>query len=556
VFVQNIFPTLSLISEGKGFILESLLRAQPGHTKEDKPWQLCAPVSVPRKLEMSSLASPAHRLSIAPMMDFTDKHFRFMMRLLTKEAQLYTEMLVDQTLWYQRDHLEWFLATSKCESPVAVQLGGSDPESMAQAAALCSQYGGFNEININCGCPSSKCAKGGAEGRCFGARLMLDPGKVAAVCKAIKKVTQLPVTVKCRIGADTESWEELRNFIHTVAQTGVKHFIIHARKCILGGLSPAQNRQVPPLRYERVYQLMQEFPDLVFSINGGIKTFDEIESHLNGTWRQHPELTAAVEEGEEQCHCEAAFLAGGKSGSSTGDGSSNIGDDSSNIGDGSSNTGDGSSEVGSENLATVFSGGDGGGGNSGSRNGNTGHEHEEHGHQPPAKKVKLTVKMDAPPGMGSRAAAAVAAAAAAAPPPESADVRGPLVTTTGRGVYGVMVGRLAYQDTWKLRHVDSKVFGKEDQGFSRREVIDRYLTYAEGEQQRWGVTKVKGSSQYCAPSRALVKPLLGLFTGEPRCKQLKNKLVQACYKEAGNIRGLVEGVLAEGLLPDTSLDAR
>jgi tRNA dihydrouridine synthase A len=485
---------------------------------------------------MSSLVYPAHRLSIAPMMEFTDKHFRFLMRLLTKEAQLYTEMLVDQTLWYQRDHLEWFLATSKCESPVAVQLGGSDPESMAQAAILCSQYGGFNEININCGCPSSKCAKGGAEGRCFGARLMLAPDKVAAVCKAIMRVTQVPVTVKCRIGADTESWKELCHFIHTVAQTGVKHFIIHARKCILGGLSPAQNRQVPPLRYERVYQLMHQFPDLKFSINGGIKTYDEIDDHLNGTWRKHPDATPAIEEGEDKCHCEAAFAAG----SSANSGSSNAATAANNKSSSSSNGGDGNS-----------------GGSSSSSDGHVEKQEKVEGQQPPAKKVKFTMQMEAPKAkVGSRAAAKVAAIAAIAPGPESADVRGPLEMATGQGVYGVMVGRLAYQDTFMLRNVDSRIFGKEDQGFSRREIIDRYLTYAEGEQERWGVTKQKGSSQYCAPSRALVKPLLGLFTGEPRCKQLKNKLVQACYKEAGNIRGLVEGVLAEGLMPEASMDAR
>lgn len=220
------------------------------------------------------------RLSVAPMMDVSDRHFRFLMRLLTRKTKLYTEMKVDQTLLYNQHPagLEYFLGHAPYERPLAVQLGGNDPSLLGQAAKLCEEYGGFDEINLNCGCPSPKVAKD----RGFGARLMLEPGHVREIlAEMTRQVCRTEVTVKCRIGADDrDSYPELCEFVHDCRASGVRHFIVHARKCMLDGLSTSQNRSVPPLYYPVVHRLAHEFPELRFTINGGIRTLEAANTHL------------------------------------------------------------------------------------------------------------------------------------------------------------------------------------------------------------------------------------------------------------------------------------
>lgn len=231
---------------------------------------------------------PPYTLSIAPMMEWTDRHYRYMMRGLTQHTQLYTEMIVDGTLLHRRDDLSLFLGHDECEQPLAVQLGGSSPTDVGEAAAICEAYGGFNEINLNVGCPSPRVATKA----CFGARLMLDPDKTRQILHEMtRRVTHTNVTVKCRIGADEkDSYDDLLSFIQTVRPSlppsPPPTFILHARKALLSGLSPAQNRSVPPLNYPRVHSLVTAFPDCYFIINGGIQTWQDAQAHLSEEGRE------------------------------------------------------------------------------------------------------------------------------------------------------------------------------------------------------------------------------------------------------------------------------
>jgi tRNA-dihydrouridine synthase A len=226
----------------------------------------------------SRMASPPPQLlSVAPMMDWTDLHYRQLARLLSKNVWLYTEMVVDSTIIHNPDH-DRFLWFPPEQHPISCQLGGSDPAKLAHAAAIVATYG-YDEINLNCGCPSDRVAGAG----CFGASLMLRPETVAECCAAVSgAVNGTPVTVKCRIGVDdVDSYEAFHRFIETVSEkSSVKHFIIHARKCMLNGLSPLQNRTIPPLRYQWVWALKRDFPELEFSLNGGILTLEETVAAL------------------------------------------------------------------------------------------------------------------------------------------------------------------------------------------------------------------------------------------------------------------------------------
>lgn len=214
-----------------------------------------------------------HRFCVAPMMDWTDRHCRAFHRLLTRNALLYTEMLTPPAIIH--GNRERLLAFDAREHPVALQLGGSDPMALAEAAEIGASFG-YDEINLNVGCPSDRVQ----EGR-FGACLMAEPGLVAACVSAMRARVEIPVTVKCRIGIDDQDAEDdLQKFIETVAAAGCITFIVHARKAWLAGLSPKQNREVPPLDYARVYRLKASRPDLTIVLNGGIAGLDDAEQHL------------------------------------------------------------------------------------------------------------------------------------------------------------------------------------------------------------------------------------------------------------------------------------
>lgn len=216
---------------------------------------------------------PANRFSIAPMLDWTDRHCRYFHRVLTKGSLLYTEMVTTGAIIHGKGN---YLAYSEEEHPIALQLGGSDPAALAFCAKLAEQCG-YDEINLNVGCPSDRVQNG-----MFGACLMGRAALVADCIKAMRDVVSIPVTVKTRIGIDDQdSYAFLCDFVGTVAGHGeCDMFTIHARKAWLSGLSPKENREVPPLDYPRVYQLKKDFPALTIAINGGVKTLEEAEHHL------------------------------------------------------------------------------------------------------------------------------------------------------------------------------------------------------------------------------------------------------------------------------------
>ena len=215
----------------------------------------------------------SHKFSVAPMMDRTDRHCRYFHRLLTKRSLLYTEMLHANAVL--KGDTEKLLNHHTDEHPLVLQLGGSDPSALSEASSISEKFG-YSEVNLNVGCPSSKVQKGR-----FGAVLMKEPKLVAKCISQMKEATTLPVTVKCRIGVDDMDQNiHLDNFINEVSSAGCNTFIIHARKAWLKGLSPKDNREIPPLNYERVYKLKNTFPDLKFIINGGIKSLDESSIHL------------------------------------------------------------------------------------------------------------------------------------------------------------------------------------------------------------------------------------------------------------------------------------
>ncbi|XP_028245158.1 uncharacterized protein LOC114422817 isoform X3 [Glycine soja] len=218
---------------------------------------------------------PWFSFSVAPMMDWTDHHYRTLARLISKHAWLYTEMLAAETIVHQKDNLDRFLAYSPDQHPIVLQIGGSNIENLAKATELANAYC-YDEINLNCGCPSPKVAGHG----CFGVSLMLNPKFVAEAMSAIAASTNVPVSVKCRIGVDDhDSYNELCDFIYQVSSLSpTKHFIIHSRKALLNGISPAENRSIPPLKYEYFYGLLRDFPDLRFTINGGITSVDEVSA--------------------------------------------------------------------------------------------------------------------------------------------------------------------------------------------------------------------------------------------------------------------------------------
>ncbi|MGV6859883.1 MAG: tRNA dihydrouridine(20/20a) synthase DusA [bacterium] len=213
------------------------------------------------------------RFSVAPMLDWTDRHERYFLRLISRRALLYTEMVTTGAMLH--GDRSRFLDYHDTEHPVALQIGGSDPEAMARCAELAERWQ-YDEVNINVGCPSDRVQNG-----MFGACLMASPSTVADSVRAMKAATDLPVTVKHRIGIDDQDdYKDLENFVLEVAEAGCQTFMVHARKAWLKGLSPKENRDVPPLNYDRVYRLKQEHPELEIIINGGIKTLEECDGHL------------------------------------------------------------------------------------------------------------------------------------------------------------------------------------------------------------------------------------------------------------------------------------
>jgi tRNA-dihydrouridine synthase A len=214
-----------------------------------------------------------HRVCVAPMMDWTDRHCRYFLRQVSARVFLYTEMITTGALLH--GDLERHLAFSAEEHPVAAQLGGSEPEDLAHCARLVEQFG-YDEVNLNCGCPSERVQKGA-----FGACLMAEPELVAECVSAMRESVSIPVTIKHRTGVDRiEDYGFLARFVDVVSRAGCSTFIVHARNAVLKGLSPKENREIPPLKHHYVYRLKQDFPHLEIVVNGGITAWDQINAHL------------------------------------------------------------------------------------------------------------------------------------------------------------------------------------------------------------------------------------------------------------------------------------
>ena len=216
----------------------------------------------------------SHRLCTAPMMDWSDRHCRYFFRQLSRRAVVYTEMVTTGALIH--GDVDRHLRFDAAEHPVALQLGGSDPAELAHCARLGEQYG-YDEINLNCGCPSERVQHGA-----FGACLMAEPRLVADCVKSMRDAVSIPVTIKHRLGIDSiEAYEFVRGFVGTVAGAGCETFFVHARNAVLKGFSPKANREVPPLKYDYVYRLKRDFPGLCIVVNGGVSTLGAIEPHLS-----------------------------------------------------------------------------------------------------------------------------------------------------------------------------------------------------------------------------------------------------------------------------------
>ena|SRR3990167_7981072 len=236
-------------------------------------------------------------ISVAPMMDYTDRHARYFLRLISQDVKLYTEMITTQAI--KHGDRSYLLAYHPSEHPLALQLGGSDQDELAYCAAIGESFG-YDEINLNVGCPSNRVQSGR-----FGACLMLNPTLVANCVAHMQQAVKIPVTVKCRIGVDDQdSYASLHHFVKEVSLAGCQTFIIHARKAWLSGLSPKQNREVPPLHYDAVHQIKKDFSHLTIIINGGIQTITHIDAqldHVDGVMigryaYHHPYLLAHIQE--------------------------------------------------------------------------------------------------------------------------------------------------------------------------------------------------------------------------------------------------------------------
>jgi tRNA-dihydrouridine synthase A len=219
------------------------------------------------------MSNPDHRLCTAPMMDWSDRHCRYFFRQLSRHAVVYTEMVTTGALIH--GDVDRHLRFDAAEHQVALQLGGSDPAELAHCARLGERYG-YDEINLNCGCPSERVQHGA-----FGACLMAEPRLVADCVKAMRDAVSIPVTVKHRLGIDAiEAYEFVQGFVGTVADAGCETFVVHARNAVLKGLSPKDNREVPPLKYDYAYRLKRDFPELNIVVNGGVNTPEAMQSHL------------------------------------------------------------------------------------------------------------------------------------------------------------------------------------------------------------------------------------------------------------------------------------
>ena len=430
-------------------------------------------------------------LSVAPMIGWTDRNYRFLMRQITRETVLYTEMIMDQVLLHNPGpSLEQYLGYNRqVEPPLVLQLGGNNPETLSEAVTIAEQFGGFAEINLNNGCPSGKAKKAG-----FGAELMLDPELVRKILHGMKRRSSCTeVTVKCRIGIQNkkESWSDLVTYIEACRAAGCRKVIVHARVCVLSGLTPAQNRTIPPLRYDVVYRLVDEFPDMQFVLNGGVKSLDEVTDHMigNGISYQHrhnqdncDDILPNECQNESMINLEQLSQAVEPSVTTQ------------------------YTPVWSLSLSNRF----------GKKIASTAVASFEkvisHGYQYCTQPSLLSKQLN----IGSRACSSYTTIVDGLSSNITGSDETMAVCLRGGGgcLAGVMIGREAYNNPWSLADADRYFFNKANPGHSRREVLESYLDH----------TRYAQDNDHAKSSAAvLCKPLHNFFYGCPTNKQFKQK---------------------------------
>lgn len=516
-------------------------------------------------------------ISVAPMMEWTDRHYRFLVRLLTKRTRLYTEMVVDKTLVHSHVARSYIQFNPE-EHPVVCQLGGSDPESLAYAAKMV-QDEGYDEINLNCGCPSEKVAGKG----CFGAALMFTPELVRDCVVAMRRVVTIPISVKCRLGADgMDSYPEFANFIAVVSQGGCEHFVVHARKCLLNGLNPKQNRTIPPLRYHWVQRAALEFPHLRISLNGGVANLDQTISLLQlvrgvpagGSLPPTPppvvvdveggvgSSSAAVKTQVAALHastpvaCSRAFdvaLGGPAAPVSmccpTGRVDASVSVAVASASEASRDAAALTPQTVSI-TATIIG--------------------AVMGECSSGDQSTCVVSLYPSAGTGEVCAASTetgepAAAAAATPPVVDVALgtdgypsdpmlqltpgvfRDTTVSPCGFGMTptavldSVMIGRAAYHNPWLLADADRRLFGVPNPGLSRREVIEQYLTYADNILERTPLEWHHGTGM--RPFE-IVRPLVTLFSGKHGGARFRDTLTRGVLQSKLPLREAVAQAVA------------
>jgi tRNA-dihydrouridine synthase len=463
----------------------------------------------------SRASKDGFELSVAPMMAWTNRHYRYLARLLSKRTLLYTEMICTATILHRQEDLDNFLGYDEIEHPIAIQLGGADPEEMKKAAIIAEKWG-YDEIDINVGCPSDKVAGAG----CFGASLMLDHGqRVAEVVKTVLPAVTVPVTIKCRLGADdVDSYEDLLQFVENLSNVGVTHFIVHARKCLLNGFTPTQNRTIPPLRYDWVHRVAREYPHLEFSINGGFKTIEQVLGQRNEPRRKVTGLARGEKENENKKKEESIRTTRrdhqrgeSKDGEERGAGEAREGREEERGGEntgraekGGQDKGNGTSVTTSVNSSTI--------------------DYYQNDDDDQQKNSSVTV------------------------------VSTPLGDIQEKALLrGVMVGRAAYQSPWILSDVDRLLYDDVNQNLSRREVMHRYIVY--GELYLKNEYLIRHSNSTKSTVRALLKPLFWMFKGLQNGSMFRRTLELECnVKPMLTFRGIVEKGMS--VMSPTVLDRR
>jgi tRNA-dihydrouridine synthase len=464
------------------------------------------------------------------MMEITDRHFRRFLRLLTVRTTLYTEMYVAQTLLHS-PQARGYLRFSPEEHPVACQIGGSDPVALARAARIVEEMG-YDEVNLNCGCPSPRVAGKGS----FGARLMFTPELVRDCVAAMRAAVSIPVTVKCRLGADDmDSYEHFARFVRVVAEGGCTHFIVHARKCLLKGLDPKGNRTVPPLRYAWVQRIALENPHLRISINGGLTAWSQVEQLLSLT-RPPPGSAAAAAAATAAATAPLPLPLQGLSASAP-------------ALEEQQQEGAGAAAGGGEQQSPVACG------------------------EEDCSEWSSSSSSSSSSSAAEGSEEAAEGAAAAPPPPIAHDAHheellpasqflaeglGPPLAPAP-GVYGgegallesCMIGRAAYGTPWMFGDVDRRFFGQPNPGLSRREVLGAYVEYTE--RLLASVPEDERGMSHYRPF-VMAKPLIGLFQGEYGGARFRRCLSIGLQDKKLGLREAVAEAI-EGLLPE-SLDAR